>query len=226
MPGAPQGGLDGAIAKGRMKVVARLPDGVGRELLVWSTRRLPEWLPAHAQAPPTHHAHPRAVLPRGERRHGHARADRLHRAPPCASPAPASAARTGPTATRTGASRPSSARTPTSSSATACSPASSASAPIAAFVLAFARRPFRRDLALLARAAAARRARPGRDGRADGALRARARLGDGPLRALDGDHRRRGRARRGARARRGRRASGRATSRWRAGCGRCSRSAA
>ena len=79
MPGAPQGGLDGAIAKGRMKVVARLPDGVGRELLVWSSRRLPEWLPAHAQAPETHHADPAAVLPRGERRHGHARADRLHR---------------------------------------------------------------------------------------------------------------------------------------------------
>jgi hypothetical protein len=51
MPGAPQGGLDGAIAKGRMKLVARLRDGVGRELLVWSSRRLPEWLPAHAQAP-------------------------------------------------------------------------------------------------------------------------------------------------------------------------------
>ena len=51
MPGAPQGGLDGAIAKGRMKVVARLADGVGRELLVWSSRPLPEWLTAHAQAP-------------------------------------------------------------------------------------------------------------------------------------------------------------------------------
>ncbi len=42
MPGAPPGALDEAVVNGRMKIVARLPDGVGRELVVWSSRPLPE----------------------------------------------------------------------------------------------------------------------------------------------------------------------------------------
>ena len=64
-------------------------------------------------------------------------------------------------------------------------------AAIAAGLLAFFRVPFRRDLAVLGVLLPLGRRRPGRDGRADRPLRPRARLGHGPLPALDDDPRRR-----------------------------------
>ena len=113
-----------------------------------------------------------------------------------------------------------------SSSATACSRASSALAAIAAGLLAFFRRPFRRDLAilgvLLPLGVVGQAVMGGLTvlyGLAPG-------LGHGPLPALDGDPRRRRRAgvARAARVRAGR-AAARPTARRRARCGRCSRSA-
>ena len=68
-------------------------------------------------------------------------------------------------------------------------------AAVAAGLLAFRRRPFRRDLALIGAPAPARRGRPGRARRLHGAQPPRARLRHGPLRALHAHpHRRRRRS--------------------------------